>query len=105
MPTTGDPCFRLFVRLTPRGGRDAVEGWGRDSSGRPFLNVRVAAPPVDGAANAALVRLMAKVTNRPARAVHIESGAHARLKQVVIDGIDDATAAALLGHVTDPRKR
>ncbi len=78
--------IRLIVRLTPRGGRDAVEGWARDQDGRPYLKVRVAAPPLDGAANAALERLIAKALKRPKGAVRIVSGEHARLKQLEIDG-------------------
>ncbi|HRD45560.1 MAG TPA: DUF167 domain-containing protein, partial [Caulobacter sp.] len=35
--------MRLAVRLTPRGGRDAVEGWAIGADGRPFLKARVAA--------------------------------------------------------------
>jgi uncharacterized protein (TIGR00251 family) len=79
---------RLAVRLTPRGGRDRVEGWARDSAGRPHLKVRVAAPPVDGQANTALVRLIARTLDLPARAVRIASGETARIKQVEIDGVD-----------------
>ncbi|MEW6020340.1 MAG: DUF167 family protein, partial [Pseudomonadota bacterium] len=44
---------RLAVRLTPKGGRDAAQGWSLDAAGRRVLAVRVAAPPVEGAANAA----------------------------------------------------
>ncbi len=51
---------RLAVRLTPRGGREAIDGWAADGDGRPYLKVRVAALPVEGAANAALLALLAK---------------------------------------------
>ena len=70
--------MRLTVRLTPRGGRDRIEGWAVDADGRAHLKVRVAAPPVDGAANDALVRLIAKALGRPASAVRIVSGDTAR---------------------------
>ena len=53
------PSARLTVRLTPRGGRDAVDGWTRDADGAPCLKVRVSSPPVEGAANEALERLVA----------------------------------------------
>jgi len=87
--------MRLVVRLTPRGGRDAVEGWGRSSAGELHLRVRVAAAPVDGAANAALIKLIAKALKRPARAVRILSGEHGRLKLLEIDGVgpDDVRRA------------
>lgn len=96
-----EPGFRLSVRLTPRGGRDAVEGWAKDSNGRPYLKVRVTAPPVEGAANEALVRLLAKATKRPPRDVRIDAGEHARLKQVDIDGLGRAEAETLFGKIPD----
>jgi hypothetical protein len=88
---------RLAVRLTPRGGRDGVDGWGRDDAGRPFLKVRVAAPPVDGQANAALVRLIARALKAPARAVRIAGGETARLKQLEIDGVEAAALERVFG--------
>jgi uncharacterized protein (TIGR00251 family) len=89
--------MRLAVRLTPRGGRDRIDGWARDDAGRVYLKVRVSAPPVDGQANAALVRLIAQVLKRPAGAVRIAAGDTARIKQVEIDGVDDAALAAAFG--------
>lgn len=81
--------MRLAVRLTPRGGRDQIDGWARDAAGRVHLKVRVAAPPVDGQANAALEALIAKRLGLPRRSVRIASGDAARLKQLEIDGADD----------------
>ena len=80
----------MAVRLTPRGGRDAVEGLACDEAGRPLLKARVAAPPVDGEANAALVRLVAKALGLPRSAVRIASGETARVKVLEIDGLDEA---------------
>jgi len=81
---------RLAVRLTPRGGRDAVEGFSEDEAGRPLLKARVAAPPVEGEANAALVRLIAKALTLPRSAVRIASGEAGRIKVLEIDGLDEA---------------
>ncbi|MEJ0064770.1 MAG: DUF167 family protein [Caulobacteraceae bacterium] len=92
------PSLRLAVRLTPRGGRDAIEGWARDEAGRAYLKVRVAAPAVDGAANAALEKLIAKALKRPAGAVRIVGGDHARLKQLEIEGADDADLRRAFGE-------
>jgi len=89
--------LHLIVRLTPRGGRDVIEGWARDENGRPYLKARVAAPPVDGAANAALEILIAKTFKRPKSAVRIVSGDHARLKQIEIDGADEADLIRAFG--------
>jgi uncharacterized protein YggU (UPF0235/DUF167 family) len=88
---------RLAVRLTPRGGRDGVDGWDRDAAGRAYLKVRVAAAPTNGEANAALTRLIAKALGRPASAVRIAAGATARVKQLEIEGVDNADIAAAFG--------
>jgi hypothetical protein len=91
------PPARLIVRLTPRGGRDGIDGWARDADGRPYLKVRVAAPPLDGTANAALEKLIAKTLKRPKGAVRIVAGEQARLKQLEIDGVTPADLAAAFG--------
>jgi uncharacterized protein YggU (UPF0235/DUF167 family) len=80
-------AIRLAVRLTPRGGRDATEGWARDEKGQPYLKARVAAPPVDGAANAALEKLIARALKVSRGSVRIVSGDQSRLKVLEIDGI------------------
>lgn len=89
---------RIAVRLTPRGGRDAIEGWAEDEAGRPVLKARVAAPPVDGEANAALIKLLAKALGAPRGCVSLASGETARLKIVQIDGLDEADVRARLGQ-------
>lgn len=91
------PPLRLAVHLTPRGGRDAVEGWGRDEGGRPYLKLRVAASPVEGAANVAVIALIAKQMRRPKRAVRIVSGERSRLKHFEIDGADAGDLARAFG--------
>ncbi len=78
--------LRLTVRLTPRGGRDALGGMRRDQAGRAQLLARVSPPPVEGAANAALVKLVAKTLGVPKSAVAITSGATARIKTPEIAG-------------------
>ena len=84
------------MRLTPRAGRDAVEGWTADSDGRRVLKVRVAAPPVDGQANAALVKLIAKTLGVARSTVTIASGEGARVKMLAVEALDEAGLAALL---------
>ncbi len=87
--------LRLTVRLTPRGGRDTVEGWIRDADGAPCLKVRVAAPPVDGAANTALERLISESLGVAGGAVRIVAGHQGRVKRLDIAGIHaDALARA-----------
>lgn len=89
--------MRLAVRVTPKGGRDGVDGWALDPEGRPYLKARVSAPPSDGAANAALVALLAKTLKRPKSAVTIVSGESARLKLIEIAGLDEAAVDAAFG--------
>ena len=88
---------RLTVRVTPKGGRDAVDGWAHDEAGRPVLKVRVAAAASDGAANAAVIALIAKVLKRPRSAVRIAAGETARIKRLEIDGADEADIAQAFG--------
>ena len=92
--------IRLAVRLTPRGGRDRIDGWSRDKAGRALLKVRVAAPPVEGEANAALIRLIAKSLGRPASAVRLVSGQGARIKQLEIDGVEAGDVERAFGGAT-----
>ncbi len=61
----------LFVRLTPRGGRDAIDGIETLSDGRAVLAVRVRAVPENGRANAALEKLLAESLGYPARLVQV----------------------------------
>jgi uncharacterized protein YggU (UPF0235/DUF167 family) len=74
----------LAVRVTPRGGRDAVEGWTRDAAGRAVLKVRVAAAAADGAANAAVLAVLAKALGRPKSSLTLVSGQTARVKRIEI---------------------
>ena len=76
----------LSVRLTPKANRDGPDGVGVLSDGRTVGRVRVRALPEDGAANGALVAVIAKAFGRPKSAVTIVGGAAQRLKQVRVDG-------------------
>lgn len=78
--------IKLRVRVTPRGGRDAVEGLGADADEAPHLKIRVAAAPVDGDANAAVEKLLAKWLGVPKTTVEVVDGETVRLKTVMIDG-------------------
>ena len=76
----------VTLRLTPKGGRDRLEGVVLDSDERPALKARVSAPPVDGAANKALVKLLAKSLGVPKSAVTFHSGETARIKRILVAG-------------------
>ena len=81
--------MRLALRRTPRAAEDRLDGWSRDEAGRPVLNARVRAAPVEGEANAALEALRARALFRQKSAVRVVTGGSARLKQVDIDGVED----------------
>lgn len=87
----------LAVRVTPRGGRDAVEGWMADEAGRPVLRVRVAAAAADGQANASVLALLAKALGRPKSALTLASGQTARLKRFAVEGLTEAELARAFG--------
>lgn len=94
--------MRLAVRVTPKGGRDAADGWVLDPGGRPCLKVRVSAAPSDGEANAALLAFLAKTLKRPKSALRIASGETSRLKIVEIEGLDETQLAAAFGQPPNP---
>lgn len=77
----------MTVRVTPRAGRTTVAGVRND-----MLLVKLAAAPVDGAANDALVSLLANTFDLPKRSIHIVSGDRSRTKRVAIT---NASAAEL----------
>lgn len=82
----------LPVRLTPSGGRDAITGI-REG----VLQVRVKAPPEDGKANEALLRLLGRALGEPAP--RIVTGATMRRKVVDLPALDDETLAARLASL------
>jgi uncharacterized protein len=85
------------VRLTPKGGRDAVEGIARLSDGRTVLKARVAAAPTEGEANDALIRLLARMLCVAPRDVTVVGGATSRIKRMLIKGAPSDVAAVLEG--------
>ena len=85
----------LTVRLTPKGGRDAIDGIERLADGRGVLKVRVRAAPSEGEANDALIRLIAKALGVPPRDVALAAGATSRVKRLVVSGDGPALAAKL----------
>lgn len=79
------------MRVTPRASVDRIDGF--DPAGR--LRVRVTAPPADGAANAAVAKLLAKALGLPGRDVMLVSGATSREKVFEVPLTDEAIRAAL----------
>ena len=85
----------LKVRLTPKGGRDTIDGIDRLADGTLVLKARVAAPPSEGAANEALCRLIAKAAGVPPRDVSLIAGGAGRIKRLAIAGDPPTLIAAL----------
>jgi len=81
---------RLAVRLTPRASRNGVDGVVTGADGRPALQIRLTAPPVDGAANDALIAFLAKTLDMRKSDISIVSGQTSRLKILQLSG-DSAT--------------
>jgi len=93
----------IDVRLTPRGGRDAIEGTERRADGRAVLKVRVRAVPSAGEANAALCLTIAKALATAPRQVTLAGGATSRLKRLRVAGEPAVLIAALRRLVSDER--
>ena len=85
----------IAIRLTPRGGRDGIDGVETLADGRQVLKARVRAAPSDGEANAALIVLLAKEFSVPRSQVSLTAGASARLKRILILGDAEELAARL----------
>lgn len=76
----------LWLRLTPKGGTDALDGVELLSDGRAVIKARVRAAPEDGRANAALIELMARFLRVPKKLIVIRSGETSRLKKIFVAG-------------------
>ena len=84
----------LAVRVVPRGGRNRVAGVRADA-----IVVRLAAAPVDGAANDELISFLAEIFDRPRRDVTLLAGHHSRQKRVAIAGLSEVEVAARLDAI------
>jgi uncharacterized protein (TIGR00251 family) len=85
----------VSLRVTPRGGRDRIDGLETLPDGRSVVKVRVRALAEGGEANRAVVKLLAKTLGVPQAAVSIASGATSRRKQIEIAGGSRALGQAL----------
>jgi len=87
----------LAIKLQPRAAKNEIG----ETAGNE-LKIRVTAPPVDAAANEALVKLLADVLDCPRNAVHLVRGHTSRHKQVSVRGLTAADVAAKLGGKQGP---
>ena len=77
---------RLALRLTPRASKNDVDGVVQDGEGRPLLKLRLVAPPVEGAANEALIAFLAKALSLRKADITIRSGETGRVKILHLAG-------------------
>ena len=91
IPYTQDRGLTFAVRVVPRASRSEIAG---EYDGA--LRVRIAAPPVSGAANRELIRTLAKAFRLPQNAVEIVSGANSKIKTLRVRGADAATLEQLI---------
>jgi uncharacterized protein (TIGR00251 family) len=82
------------VRLAPRGGRDEIRGW-QDGE----LRVRVAAPAVEGRANAALLRLLARTLHTAPSSLTLVQGERSRSKRIAVEGLSQEEVERRLDRV------
>jgi hypothetical protein len=92
----------VSLRVTPRGGRDAVEGIETLANGRTVVKVRVRAIAEGGEANRAVTELLAKSLGVSRTSVRLLSGATSRIKQIAVDG-DPKRLGEGLRHLTQAK--
>lgn len=81
--------IKLFIRLSPKAKREGIEGIYTDPDGTERLKIAVSAPPVDGKANEALIKWLAKYLHIAKSAITLTAGAADRTKTLVIQGNPD----------------
>lgn len=98
IPVLSGPSGLTFaVRVTPRAGRTSIAGVRGNA-----LSIRLAAAPVDGAANEALIAFLADTFDRPRRDVTIVSGQTSRDKRIAIAGLSEAEFEIRLNDILSP---
>jgi uncharacterized protein YggU (UPF0235/DUF167 family) len=93
--TVGAGGLAVVVRLTPRGGRDTIDGIEHRADGQCVLKARVRAAATEGEANRALIGLIARTLSVPPRDVTLLAGETARIKRLAVAGHGPTLAAAL----------
>lgn len=89
------PC-QIAVRVTPRSSKPGIGGWREGADGREALEVRVAEAPAEGAANIAVIKLLAKALGVPRSEIEIVAGQASRHKRIALP-VDSEEVRSLLG--------
>ncbi|HKQ77487.1 MAG TPA: DUF167 domain-containing protein [Blastocatellia bacterium] len=97
--TVTDDAISFAVRVQPRASKSGVVG---ELDGA--LKIRLAAPPVDGAANEELIRLLAKLFNAPRQRIEILSGQTSKNKIVRVSGVPVEEVEKILATALNPRR-
>ncbi len=87
----------IAIRVTPRSSKPGIGGWRASGDGREELEVRVAEAPADGAANAAVVTLLAKALSLPRSQLEIVAGHSSRHKRLALPLEPDEVRSRLKG--------
>lgn len=93
-----DACVIVRFRLTPKSSKDTIDGLEMTAEG-PAFKARVRAVPEDGAANAALERLVAGWLGVPKSLVRLVAGAKSRVKSLAVDGDRETLEGRLRSHL------
>ncbi len=81
----------LSLRIVPRASKNIIQGEHGDA-----LKIRLCAPPVDGAANAALIEFLAETCDLPRARIQLLSGQTSRIKRVLLSGCSSASVRSIL---------
>ncbi len=92
--------LRVALKVAPKAAQAGISGVEADAGGRARLKVRVTEAPEDGKANAAVIKLLAKVWKLPKGALEITVGAKDRRKTLLVAGDPDVLAAQLRAWLT-----
>lgn len=93
----------IDVRLTPRGGRDAIDGLGQLADGRAVVLARVRAVPEDGKANTAILELLARTAGLPKSRASLTAGATARCKTIRLADADEMAESRVRAALGQPK--
>jgi uncharacterized protein (TIGR00251 family) len=87
------PNCIVHIRVTPRAGKSQIVGWQSD-----VLLVRVAAPPVQGSANKAVIELLSESFGIRKSAIVLQAGESSRNKRIALDGISCEEVRAVVAR-------
>lgn len=91
----------LDIRVAPGAAKTVIGGVEADAAGVSRLKLRINAPPVDGAANKAVIAYVAKALKLPKRDISLASGAKARSKTLALQGEADDLLAKIKAWIED----